>query len=1298
MSSVNKMINAKMTVIQLKATAKAQGIKGYSKLRKAELIQLVYGGPGRGANENILDSPVPHIQVPTLTPSPYVPTSYVQKVHDKSKDAAKTAKAAINAFADWILNGTHLGESNDNIIDAPVPDIKVPTLSPSSYVPTSVFRKICDKTKAEINTFANWILNYIPVPVKKSVNAGVEAFKTKVNTIFNKLKKFEIRQSKSAIKGFAKQFTIDGMEGIDAVSFLNSVRPQVISQISRNPMTKINIVLTCTMERVDMRSGEVITAECPFVSKTEVVLAGTDVNELYSNARDKILESMANFQRQGSNWRFKAVVKMDINSAIYKPLKGNSYIPLPSVLANKKAIINMQNEDDQCFKWCVTRALNPVDKDQETITKNLQIQAEKLNWNDVKFPVCLNDIDKFERCNDGISVNVFGYEGEVYPLRLSKVCDSKIVDLLLIANDSTQHYCWIKNFSRLLTSQTGGNTLHYCRRCLNGFREIESLAKHNEYCSQHDAVRPKLPEPGKMLKFENYNRSMRVPFIVYADFESFIKPIDSCRPNPGESYTNKYQKHTPSSFCYYVKCFDDSVYVQQPVVFTAKTKAEAKMFSEANKCPICGGKFNDKDRKVRDHCHFSGKFRGAAHNSCNKDHYRKPKFIPVVFHNLSGYDAHLFIKKLHGDNGEKINCIPTNEEKYISFSREVIVDKFTNKEGKEVTVKRELRFIDSFRFMASSLDALSKNLQQDQCKNLNHFYCGKQRDLLLRKGVYPYEYIDSIDRLSETELPPKSAFYSKLNDCDISDEDYEHAQTVWKEFGFKTLREYHNLYNVSDVLLLADVFENFRDVCMNNYKLDPAWYYTSPGLAWDAALKLTDIALELLSDYDMILVLKRGIKGGISTISNRYAKANNMYMGEAFDNTEPSSYITYLDANNLYGWAMSKPLPTKAFKWMTEDELNNWKTITSQERIGCILEVDLEYPKELHDLHNDYPLAPESVKLEGSAVSKLIPNLYNKIKYVVHYENLKLYESLGLKVTKIHRGVRFEESAWLKKYIDLNTELRTKATNDFEKDFFKLMNNSVFGKTMENIENRVDIRLVSDKKEAIKLAAKPNYDKCTIFDDNLIAVHMKRTELFYNKPIYLGMCILDLSKTLMYDFHYNYIKKKYGDNAMLLFTDTDSLAYEIKTDDFYVDISGDIESRFDTSNYPKDHPSGIKTGVNKKVIGMFKDEACGKQIEEFIGLRAKLYSYKMFEGGEENKKCNGIKKNVVKKTITHDDYKDCLFTKREQYRRMNVFRSYQHDIYTEEVNKVALSADDDKRVIMDDGIHTLAYGHYSLRL
>ena len=262
----------------------------------------------------------------------------------------------------------------------------------------------------------------------------------------------------------------------------------------------------------------------------------------------------------------------------------------------------------------------------------------------------------------------------------------------------------------------------------------------------------------------------------------------------------------------------------------------------------------------------------------------------------------------------------------------------------------------------------------------------------------------------------------------------------------------------------------------------------------------------------------------------------------------------------------------------------------------------------------------------------MIPNLWDKEKYVIHHQTLKQYLSLGLKLTKIHRGISFHEEDWMKPYIELNTELRTKAKNDFEKDFFKLMNNSVFGKTMENIRNRVDIHLVTNEKDADKLISKPNYQGRTIFSENLLAIHMKKTRIYFNKPTYLGFSILDLSKTLIYDFHYNYIKPKYGEKAKLLFTDTDSLMYEIETEDFYKDISEDVEEKFDTSNFPENHPSGIKTGVNKKVIGMFKDEVGGKQITEFVGLRAKLYSFKMGNERSESKRSEEEEKKNVKES------------------------------------------------------------------
>ena len=257
------------------------------------------------------------------------------------------------------------------------------------------------------------------------------------------------------------------------------------------------------------------------------------------------------------------------------------------------------------------------------------------------------------------------------------------------------------------------------------------------------------------------------------------------------------------------------------------------------------------------------------------------------------------------------------------------------------------------------------------------------------------------------------------------------------------------------------------------------------------------------------------------------------------------------------------------------------------------------------------------------------------------------------------------------------------------------MNNSVLGKTMENIRNRVVVKLVNNTEKGEKLSAKPNFKHYNIFCEELVAIHMRKTKLLFNKPVYLGMCILDLSKTLMYEFHYNYIKQKYGDKAKLLFTDTDSLMYAIQTEDFYKDISDDVKDWFDTSDYPSNHPSGIPSGFNKKVLGMFKDEVVGKVIDEFVGLRAKLYSIKMFEG-EETKKCKGIKKSVVKKSITHEDYKKCLFTGDVQLREMSVIRSYKHVVYTEAVNKIALRSRHDKRHIQEGQTDTLALQHYKI--
>ena len=1149
--------------------------------------------------------------------------------------------------------------------------------------------------------------------ITQPISSALNTLRKKINTLFEE--KFEVRDGQSALRQFTREKIIDGKPGYDPKTFFQKTRNMLIKFFKENQNTKMKMILICQMQKTDLTTGETIEVEADFHSDIEINIAEKDENKLLDKMIARIEEVLANFQQSGSNWVFQEIIRLEIHFANWQPLGGSTFIPLPAKIKNKKAVINPKNEDNQCFKWCVVRALNPVKKNSERITKELIEQAKSLNWNGLKFPVGLKAIKIFENNNPSISINVFGFEDEVYPLKISKEKKINNIDLLWISVEEKQHYCLINNLSRLIRSKLTKHheTAEICRSCLNHFPNKDKLKNHEEYCFQNETIKIEMPKEGSSISFKHHNRSIKVPFVVYADFEAFTKEIKTIPQNDRVAFTQKYQHHQPSGFCYkivgqnikrcglfratenedvsrkFVEMLEEDIKkIFQQFNFSKKmviSPQEQKDFLNAEFCWICQKKFKKDEKKVRDHDHFTGKFRGAAHNKCNLQ-FKKPQFTPVIFHNLSGYDAHLFVKNLGVSEGN-IKCIPNNEEKYISFSKEIVVDSW-EKDGKTFDVKHEIRFLDSFKFMASSLAGLVDNLARsgmEKFQNLKKEF-KENFELLTQKGVYPYDYMNCLEKFSETQLPIKEDFYSKLNDCNITDKEYKHAQDIWEKFGINNLGEYHDLYLKTDVLLLADVFEEFRNICLENYNLDPAWYYTSPGLSWDALLKHSKVNLELLTDPDMLLMFEKGIRGGISMISNRHGRANNKFMKEQFDSSRPSKFVTYLDANDLYGWATMKPLPVGNFHWMTGDELWNWM------EFPCVLEVDLEYPEELHDFHNDYPLAPERIKI--NKVEKLIPTLLKKEKYVLHRENLKLYLSLGLKLKWIHRGIKFREKPWMKSYIELNTDLRTKGKNDFEKDFFKLMNNSVFGKTMENIRNRVDVRLVGNREKAQKLIAKPNLKHWICFDENLIGIHLKRIKLVFNKPVYCGMSILDLSKTMIYDFHYNYIIPKFGKKQKLLFTDTDSLCYEIETEDFFADIAGDVKELFDTSNFDKNHPSGIQ-GKNKKVPGMMKDEAGGKIIEEFVGLRSKLYSYKMFEGKEE-KKCKGIKKVVVKKQISFEDYKECLLSKQPQMRKMNVIRSHQHEIFSETVNKIALAVDDDKRIILDDGISTLAFGNKNL--
>ncbi|XP_057292638.1 uncharacterized protein LOC130621366 [Hydractinia symbiolongicarpus] len=500
---------------------------------------------------------------------------------------------------------------------------------------------------------------------------------------------------------------------------------------------------------------------------------------------------------------------------------------------------------------------------------------------------------------------------------------------------------------------------------------------------------------------------------------------------------------------------------------------------------------------------------------------------------------------------KKENTTVAVEEKYISLN----VGRARRDCFGELKVIRGKRLPVRVKETASALEL--KSLAIDKHSNHDQEFCALESYVML----YP-------DLKEVTTLPGNMDDFrlNKYRDClGKPYEDYQYAKKVCNcitpEGDDVTMEDYQNVYLTTDVLVLPHVFETFQGVCLTNYKLDPAYFYSAPGLAWNAALKFTGIRLELFKDPDMLLMFQKGIRGGITQAVHRYAKANSKYMGEQYDPEIESLLLAAFTERRI-------------------------RKLVEGNKHGYIVEVDIDYPEELHEKHNELPFLPERRTVHK--VEKLIPNLENKCKYVVHIR--ALYEAIkhGLELKKVHRVIRFNQKAWLRGYIDHNTRLRTAAGNEFEKDFYKLMNLSVFGKTMENIRNHRNIQLVTNEDKYMKLVMKPNFKGESRFSKNLLGVEMGKTEVKMNKPIYIGQAILDISKLVMYEFHYDYMQPKYGSKLQLCYMDTDSFVYHIKIEDFYRDIVQDVKARFDTSAYNPDDRKPLPMDKNKKVVGRIR--------------------------------------------------------------------------------------------------------------
>ena len=702
-----------------------------------------------------------------------------------------------------------------------------------SSVPIELIRKAKKKAQSAreaLINFKEYIKNL------KSYNISADRLKKLSKQLEKKEKKAKEEQDRiftpireaSAFRNYTNQYVIyNTIFTYAAIEFLTDAKPAITNIFNSNRNIKTALYLYVLMSQ-----GEKIE-EFAFHSKgLKLILEQTDENEIYDEMVEEIEEEMQKAQDAvGSGWRFYRVIKLVLHTTRWDPLYGGSYIPLDPYLANKKALINMQNEDEKCFMWSVLRALYPKDTNPQRIDNDLKSKQESINMDGIRYPVNFRAIDRFEIQNPNISISVVGYNKDdlVHPLRTSIYTKRKHNIVLLLLKEAVKgengeieektHYVLVKNKSALIASKMNNHEhkREICLNCFNSFNSPEALEKHKEYCYDNESVNIIMPQQGTYLRFKNFLHSEKAPFAIYADFESLIKPMDNCNPDPNKSYTKKYQKHEPTSFSYYISSSIDGVYkpILRKYTKTKKEDADAmdvfikwleedvkaianieekeiifteedrKQFNKASDCWICG-EYLGNDR-VRDHCHFTGRYRGPAHNSCNLK-YRKPKSISVFFHNLSGYDSHLFIKKLGSpDKNENIDCIPNNEEKYITFSKTIKTGHYTNKKGEVKDKFFKIVFKDSLKFMSSSLGALVNNLPKDAFKNLLKYFTPKQAEILKQKGFYPYEYMDSIEKFNDTKPPPQEAFYSKLSGKGISEKNYKHVWNVWNTFKMKKI-------------------------------------------------------------------------------------------------------------------------------------------------------------------------------------------------------------------------------------------------------------------------------------------------------------------------------------------------------------------------------------------------------------------------------------------------------------------------------------------------------------------------------
>jgi hypothetical protein len=985
----------------------------------------------------------------------------------------------------------------------------------------------------------------------------------------------------------------------------NGLRKKLVNLIANEAakriICKISLIFITEMMMVDHQGDRISRCSIPFRAPNFLVNGGFSKSIIKFVRQSFIHQRMAfdEFMKSGSNWQFERALAFDIEISTIKPLRGGRLDI--SNFKNSTALYSPSNKNNKCFLYCIAYFLlfGLSVKRMLTTTEELAVKkaAKKFDTRGLSFPSSVSDVKRFLDRNPqlDLKINILykGSEEKIYPLEFGLGSGKKVLNLLLVPGIKCYHFVVIKNIDfylkKVYNEGTGKKLSYqkafYCLNCLNNFGTKKKRDQHTESCVMNKARMEVVPKIGEnIVKFKNFEHQHEMEYIAFLDFEcilpekterclecsslkckcdsSFIKDVNIQIPitysfvvlGPNNKIIHERTKSCPNAHIDFLQHLLEQeegwisklLETKHPMILSQK---DVSNFKAANNCYLCGIEFDRDHVKCRDHSHISSAYLGAACQQCNLRR-RRPRKLKIFVHNCSKYDMHFLIKALSSqkDKITGISILPYNGENFRTLRFNCF------------------EFVDSLSFLQASLAQLSKELQetdhdypilkQTYLVKTNGKEDSEKLKLVLGKSFFPYEYCTSLEKMMETKkLPLRKNFDSSLSESKISKDDHNFAKSVWNKFQCKNLLDYTEIYCKIDTILLAEIFQAFRKKMIAFSGLDPAYYISLPAYGYDSMLKITGCEIELPTDIDVVHFLERCKRGGVSFINTRYLWTSNT------DNRD----IVYIDRNNLYGEAQVSMLPYKGFRWLNEDEVNNFDPYSDfDDEDGFILEVDLEYPKELHVSHSNLPLAPEVLEINYDNLSpyakealketegkrtykdvKLMSTFHDKTNYVLHCKNLALYLRLGLRLIKIHRILGFKQDMIFKPYIAKTTRARKNSRTKFEMDMFKKLvsrndrklktskkgflpknkkvqksffifqSNSVYGKTMQNVREYMEVKLHTSVESALKACSNPTFKHYSIIDENLVQTNHFPETIKHNTPIAIGVTILELVSIIL---------------------------------------------------------------------------------------------------------------------------------------------------------------------------------------